>query len=371
MTHTDAIPPVRAVVATALRDGVLPAAAGAIPVGELLAVAAGEGVLPLLEWRLRLADARQSLPEALREGLAHAAREAARMSLHRDAQLRRIAPCLADAGIKTLLLKGPAFARSLYPEPHLRMSGDIDLLFGSRGEAERAAEALAGIGFDRAFSPSSMTYEMTSRMRVDGRVVLELDLHSRLVNLPAFADVFVFEELWAASMPLGGFGDALRTLSPLHAFVHACIHRAVDLYLQAPQRLKWIYDIHLMSLRLDDAGWDGFLHLVHGKRVAGVCLRSILDAVDAFGSPVPVAVLEALHRHAADEPVDWRRLHDWRYMQWRNLKALPNPVARLRWLWERLFPTRSHLRELHGQGSWLRLMGRRAKRARARLRGGS
>lgn len=358
----------RGVIALGLRDGVLPAAASAFPVERLLAVAAEEGVLPLLEWRLR----GQSLPEALREGLSRGAREAAQASLHRDAQLRRIASCLADVGIKSLLLKGPAFARSLYPEPHLRMSGDIDLLFGSRREAESAAEALAGIGFERAFSPTSMTYEMTSRMRVDGRVVLELDLHSRLVNLPAFADVFAFEELWSSSIALAGLGDRLRVLSPLHAFVHACIHRAVDLYLQLPPRLKWLYDLHLMLLRLDAAGdWDGFLHLVRRKRVAGVCLRSIIDTVDAFGSPVPESVLQALHGYAGDESIDWRRLHDWRYMQWRNLKALPNPVARLRWLWERLFPTRSHLRELHGQGSWLRLMGRRAKRARARLRGGS
>lgn len=328
-------------------------------VEALLAAASFEGVLPLLEWRLRSSPLWPQLPALLRDGLAKGAREAAVAALHRDAQLRRISACLASQGIACLLLKGPAFARWLYPQIYLRVSGDVDLLFPSRVVAEQAAEALAKIGFVRAFSPTNMTYEMTSRLWANGRVVLELDLHSGLVNVPAFIEMLAFDELWASSVALPDFGEQLLALCPQHAFVHACIHRAVDLYLQAPPRLKWVYDIHLMIERMDTGGWDGFLQLVRAKRASGVCLRSILDAVAEFDSPVPVQVLDALHRQAAEEPIDWRRLDDWRYMQWQNLKALPGTGAKLRWLWERVFPTQSHLRELHGEGRWSTLMLKR------------
>lgn len=358
----------RAWISRVISSGHAGAGLEGLPFDVVLEEAAFEGVLPLLAWRLRQSHAWPELPAALRDGLERGAREAAVAALHRDAQLRRVSTCLASQGIASLLLKGPAFGRWLYPQPYLRVSGDVDLLFSSRVVAEQAAEALARIGFVRAFSPTSMTYEMSSRLWANGRVVLELDLHSRLVNVPAFMQMLTFDELWESSVALPEFGQELRVLCPLHAFVHACIHRAVDLYLQAPPMLKWVYDIHLMIERMDTGGWDGFLQLVRAKRASGVCLRSILDAVAEFDSPVQVRVLDALHRQAAEEPIDWRRLHDWRYMQWQNLKALPGTGAKLRWLCERVFPTQSHLRELHGEGSWSTLMLRRMGRGLSRLR---
>jgi hypothetical protein len=77
--------------------------------------------------------------------------------------------------------------------------------------------------------------------------------------------------------------------------------------------------------------------------------------------------MEALQRNADAESIDWHRLDDWRYMQWQNLKALPTTGARLRWLWQRLAPSSSHLRHMYGQGSWLALMGRRLRRGMKRL----
>lgn len=337
-------------------------------VESLLEAANSEGVLPLLQWRLRSTSVWQQLPASLRDGLTSGARGAIFAVLQRDAQLKRIAVCLASQGIQCLLLKGPAFARWLYPETYLRVSGDVDLLFPTRVVAEQAAEALARLGFLRAFSPSSMTYEMTSRLWANGRIVLELDLHSRLVNVPAFIEILSFDEIWASSVALPDFGVHLRGLGPQHAFVHACIHRAVDLYLQAPPRLKWVYDIHLMIQRMDTNSWAGFLDLLGAKRASGVCLRSILDSLAAFDSPVPAQVLGTLHQQAAAEPVDWRRLNDWRYMQWCNLRALPSATDRLRWLWERVFPSHSHLRELHGEGGWTTLMLKRFGRGLQRLR---
>lgn len=353
-------------IVRALRDG------DAEPIVDHAAVvlrASQEGVLPLVEWRLRTAGNLDKFPSALREALVQGARTAAKSTLYRDAQLKIISANLARAGIECLLLKGPAFAGWLYPQRYLRVSGDVDLLFVSREVAEHAAELLATVGFQRAFFPSSMTYEMTSRLQVDGVTIVALDIHSRLVNVPAYADIFSFADLWNSSVSIPLLGqDMMRALDPLHSLVHACVHRAVDLYLREPPRLKWIYDIHLMASHMDDEDWTAFLHLVKAKQVAGVCLRSILDAVTTFSSPVPSRVIEALSLQGASESLDWRRLDDWRYMQLRNVKALPTNAARMRWLWERLVPSKSHLHELHGDGNWALLMWRRATRGVRRLR---
>ena len=323
-----------------------------------------EGVLPLLQWRLR--DA--AVPPALEARLAQEARNAAAQSLFREAELRRVAKVLERHGIKALLLKGNALGQWLYPKPYLRVSGDIDLLLKSRAAAEQAASVCTVLGYVLEFSPAASNYEMTSRLVVDGVSRSELDLHSRLLNAAAYAGIFTFDELWRAAMPLPTLGSGLMALCPKHALAHACLNRALDMQIGEPDRLKLLYDIHLLVERMDADPWRHFLSLVAAKQIGGICLRSIDDTVAAFGSAVPADVLEALRRGAEAEPIDWRRLDDWQYMQWQNLKSLPGTWARLQWIWDKVFPTRSHLQELHGEGSWIQLMGRRLVRGFQRLR---
>ena len=323
-----------------------------------------EGVLPLLQWRLR--DA--ALPPALEARLAHEVRNAAAQSLFREAELRRVSTVLERHGIKTLLLKGNALGQWLYPKPYLRVSVDIDLLLESRAAAEQAAIACTELGYALAFAPGASNFEMTSRLVVDGVSRSELDLHCRLLNAAAYADIFTFGELWHDAMPLPAFGGGLKALSPLHAFAHACLNRALDMQIGEPDRLKLLYDIHLLIEQMEADAWRQFLSLVVSKQIGGICLRSIDDTVAAFGSAVPADVLEALRRDAEAEPIDWRRLDDWRYMQWQNLKSLSGTWAKLQWIWDKVFPTRSHLQELHGEGRWIQLMGRRLVRGFQRLR---
>lgn len=209
---------------------------------------------------------------------------------------------------------------------------------------------------------------MTARRVVDGVNLGELDLHYRLLNAPAYANIFAFDELWAESVALPALGGgSLRGLSPRHAFAHACLNRALDMQIGVPDRLKLLYDLHLMLGRLDDPAWQDLLALVARKGISGVCLRSIEDTVAALGTELSAGTCEALRGAAAREPLDRRRLHDWRYMQWRNLRALPGWAARVRWLWQRLLPTDGYLRAQYGEGSRLKLIAHRLRRGLARL----
>ena len=353
----------RAALIAALRDGRVDA--GVEGAGtELIRTAQDEGVLPLLESRLR----GTTMPSAVHANLAEAGRTAAVQALFREMELRKVAEVLAGHGINTLLLKGNALGQWLYSEPYLRVTCDIDLLFESRAVAGQAAAAFGEIGYGLGFSPATSNYEMTSRLVVDGVSRSELDLHCRLLNAPAYADIFPFDELWHAAMPLPALGGGLMALCPLHALAHACLNRALDMQIGVPDQLKLLYDIHLLVGRMDADAWQQFLTMVGAKRISGICVRSITDTVATFDSPVPMQVMQALHLQAAEEPIDWRRLDDWRYMQWQNLKSLPGAWAKLNWIWGKTFPTPSHLHELHGEGGWLQLMGRRLLRGLQRLR---
>jgi len=124
-------------------------------------------------------------------------------------------------------------------------------------------------------------------------------------------------------LPWPKLGSGLMGLGPRHALAYACLNRALDMQIGEPDRLKLLYDIHLLVERMDADAWRQFLLLVASKQIGGICLRSIGDAGAAFGSAVPADVLEALRRGAEEGPIDWRRLDDWRHMQWPNSKSLP------------------------------------------------
>ncbi len=355
-------------IAAALRDGTVCRQLDGLGVDELVAVAQYEHVLPLLEWRLRNGVSWEGLPESFRRAVGEGARTAAIRSLFRESEQQRISKVLAETGLRALLLKGNALALWLYPQPYLRATSDIDLLFASREEAHRAANALVVLGYELAYNPGSMNYEMTSRLSSRGIRRSELDLHFRLINSVLYADIFSFEELWTPSFLLDGIDDSLKALAPDHALANACLNRALDLQNKEPDRLKLLYDIHLMLARMDEPAWEAFIAMMRVKGICGVCLRSIEDAIEILATPVPASAMEELRECAEAEPLDYHRLHDWRYMQWQSLKALRTLRERLRWLWERLVPTHDHLQELHGRDAGLTvLLWRRLRRGLARL----
>ena len=124
----------RAWISRVISSGHAGAGLEGLPFDVVLEEAAFEDALPWLEWRLRDAV----LPPEQRASLSRAARTAAAQSLFREAELRRVATVLERHGIRALLLKGNALGQWLYPEPYLRVSGDIDLLLASRAAASRA-----------------------------------------------------------------------------------------------------------------------------------------------------------------------------------------------------------------------------------------
>jgi hypothetical protein len=306
----------------------------------LLALAQEEGVTALVASRLPDTPVRTLMVDATR-GLAAA-------SMLRIAECERVFSLLAQVGREALLLKGSALACWLYPAPHLRECADIDLLLDSRDDVAEAARLFAGHGYALGYEQGETAYELVCRREGGGRMRMDLDLHWALNNAPVFARAFGFDELLAASIALPAIAVNARGLGPVHALLHACMHRAINLYTGVDDRLKWLYDIHLLADRLQSQEWDEVLRLCRERRLSGVCVAGLDAAADWFGPAAPAAVVTALRAMPLDGGVDGQRLHDWRYMHRMNLRALPGWRARGAWLARKLFPTRAHLREMHG-----------------------
>lgn len=306
----------------------------------------------------------------LGERLAVRARSVAGLELARHAELTRVLAMLEDARIEVLLLKGTALAYWLYPAPHLRECGDLDLLFESRAEAERAATLLEEVGYELVYVPGELSYEMPCRRAGGVGLGVEVDMHWKLVNAPVFADVLTFEELYSTSIPVPRVAPSARGLSPVHALLHAAINRAMNLHTGVGDRLVWLYDVHLLARELQPDGWQELVALCKARGMSGVCDEALCAAEAAFGAGAPAKVRTALWEQRTREALDARRLSDWRYMQTRNLAALPDARTRARWLWQRAAPSREQLRARYGanEDQW-RLLWRRLQGGLRKLRG--
>ena len=338
--------------------------AGAPGADELLNRAQSEGVLALLGQRV--SQLRQAPPELL-EALAAAERSLAASAMLLEAECRRVLAVL-PAGLPVLLLKGSALAYWLYPQPFLRECSDIDLLLPTRADAEQAAALLVPLGYAMHHQPDDLAHELLCRRNAVRGMRVDLDVHWRLVNAPVFATIFSFEELHAASIPLPKLGPNARGLGPVHAFAHAALHRAINLSAGIGDRLKWLYDLQLLSVGFNDVDWQALTDLCAQRRISGLCAGAIEATAASFGATAPPEVLATLRAAAPQDRLDAQRLLDWRYMQTRNLAALPSWGLRLGWLWQSVFPPTGYLHELYGpdQGRMALLM-ERGKRAWQRL----
>ena len=325
---------------------------------DLVAAARYEGIVALVGWHLQQAARESAFTEAksalivpleVTKAFTTAAREEVLVSMIIESESRRVLGLMADAGIPGLLLKGSALAHWVYPQPHLRACGDVDLLLPSREAAEQLSARLTASGYERSETSGELVaYELLCRRAVSGDWKIDIDIHWRLANSPLFANAFTFDELMADSVALPNLAPNARGLGPVHALIHACVHRALNLSIGVGDKLKWQYDLELVRANFTPGDWRRLVDLSISKGLAGVVINALENAAWVFGSQLPHEWTAALASAESAETLDAQRLSDWRYMQHRTFKSLPTAFLKLRWLWQRLFPSLDYLQYLYG-----------------------
>lgn len=312
----------------------------------------------MVDWRLQPAARESSVTQAkgalaippdVIKAFTTGARNEAVVSMVIEGESRRMLGLMAEAGIPGLLLKGSALAYWAYSQPHLRACSDVDLLLPSREAAEQLSDRLTASGYKRSKTSGELVaYELLCRRPVSDDWHVEIDIHWRLANSPLFANAFTFDELMADSVALPNLAPNARGLGLVHALIHACVHRALNLSIGVGDKLKWQYDLELVLANFTPADWRRLVDISIKKGLAGVVLDGIENAARTFESQLPRAWTTALASAESTEILDARRLSNWRYMQRMTFRSLPTAFLKLRWLWQRLFPSLDYLRYLYG-----------------------
>jgi len=212
---------------------------GDVPWQELLLVAKGQGMLPLLSWELRRTCA-PLLPVRWEAALQEAFHANGRRNLRLTRDLTLALSALERAGVEAVAWKGPLLAATAYGNLGLREFSDLDILV-RRPDLESASAVLVGLGYERAnYMPRQRERQF---LRAENEIMftregLLVDLHWRLAS-QRYALRLEPNDIWRRLRPAQLAGVAVRTLAPEDLLLALCFHGAQHSW----ERLSWICDI--------------------------------------------------------------------------------------------------------------------------------
>ncbi len=142
--------------------------------------------------------------------------------LHEETKI--IFKSLKSAGIEFTPMKGILLAETVYPEKHLRFIRDIDLLFPSIAELQRAEALMPTLGYESVYS-----YDRETLLRKTRSVfAIECDMHRSLSFFHYFEYPSKIKSLWETASEKRVGGVKVRVMNAEHMLLVLCLHSFYD-----------------------------------------------------------------------------------------------------------------------------------------------
>jgi hypothetical protein len=269
------------------------------------------------------------LPPEQRSGLHAQLTRNARAALANTARTAAVVRLLEEAGVASIVLKGPLLARQLYGDLAARVAGDVDVLV-PESTLLTAARALADAGYRH---PTPITPESLRRLRKAEHDVafvhpadeILVELHADIAQ-PHYGYRPDLAAWWAARRPADIGGATVSVLSPEHAYLLSALHAAKHRW----NRLDLVMDLAAYAESdLDRAA-------VRREAARAWLLGPVETGEAVVASVYHDAPLESsLVRQAMSQMVDTKEFGRWRGLRF-DVQLRHQWVDKLRYVWRRL-----------------------------------
>jgi len=194
-----------------------------------------------------------------------------------SAELRQICSALAAAQVRVLVLKGCAWAYSVYPVPWSRPRADIDLLVHP-SDRTRAHDVLLALGFVQAHRVSGdlVSFQQAYSRTVAGGFTCAVDLHWMVTNRLAVGRRLDVAALFANSRPLDAAGEEARELDLVDAITVACLHPLA--HHPDDVELKWWLDVVLLAQQLSPGDVEALVQRAAARGVSPLLAHALEQA---------------------------------------------------------------------------------------------
>lgn len=315
---------------------------------EVLAALRSHWILPLFYWRLRSLPSDFQPPESIIDRLRRTFLQSRVSCMRMERQLSEILCAFQEEGVRALVLRGPGLGWTVYPDPALRPSSDIDLLVHP-GQMVTARAVLQRLGYKCLGKRFEITRDFFREEEFIHRELprenFPVDLHWIHWELHPFfksSGEETVQDLFYRARQVEYSALSFETLHPVDAVIQGTIHATI--IHKDDMRLIWLYDTVLLARQLRvpqdwltlqerSVSWRARLPVEYGLRMAQVW----------FGLQLPeeLSDFDKWPRPTEDELALWSNgsRHNWIAVLLK--RALSNPVMfvrRLRSLLSLLIP---------------------------------
>jgi hypothetical protein len=197
---------------------------------EVLASAFWHGIAPLLYNNLKDIQESYLIPREIMDQMRTAYHGNLARNMYLYAELKRILETFCDKGVKVIVLKGAALAKTVYGDIGLRPMGDIDLLV-KREDLPHAENIMSGLGYNFQGNMSPDWYrenhQHISYVHSEKNIPVEIHWHIankshpfRIRNL----GTDIIERWWERAQNIEVSGSKTLMLCPEDLILHLCLH---------------------------------------------------------------------------------------------------------------------------------------------------
>lgn len=284
-----------------------------IAVGEwhiFLSHLPSHGILPLIAWHLRSWPEDCRPPGEIMAFLSRVLVSGGARSLRLGRQIQVLTRALEEAKIPVLLLKGPALARTVYPDPALRHSSDIDLLVKPE-DVLKCEPVFSQLGY----TCPEHTFHFAAQDR--HHQVFFPSGNGSHVELHWVADssFHMFSPGWLKNAFDRKIQVTAEDLSfyTLHPVDHLTILAHHHVFMHQSLRLDWIYDIALLKDTLTANDWAD---------IRSSCVSNHIRI------PLELALKVSVLWGTNDIPEEYRNFSTWPSVSVREQKLWKHAVTR-------------------------------------------
>ena len=218
---------------------------------NLLSILKFHWILPLLYWRIGSLPPEVRPPQSITDHMRMAFLESHVRSLRMERQLGEILNAFQGEGVRALVLRGPALAWSVYPNPALRPSSDLDLLVLPEQvvQARAILEHLDYKCLSKRFEVAKDFFreeDFVHKKKPSNNLVVDLHwIHWELHPFFGISRDVGVHDLFHRALKVKSSSLTFETLHPVDALINAAIH--MGMIHSRDMRLIWICDIALLA----------------------------------------------------------------------------------------------------------------------------
>ncbi|MGR3219732.1 MAG: nucleotidyltransferase domain-containing protein, partial [Candidatus Anammoxibacter sp.] len=206
---------------------------------------------PLLYWKVGRLPSELRPPEEISGQMRQAFLYNRAQCFKIEAQLNEILNAFNSRGIEVIVLKGYGLAKTVYPDPATRPSGDIDLLVHP-DKFTKARTLLKGLGYkclvERFEIIKGFHWDEVFTRKTNGKTNLDIELHWDLHRCFGNKRNTDIDGLFDRAVSVELAGSSFKVLHHVDALVFCALHMLMTH--NEHIRLLWIYDCAMIARRL-------------------------------------------------------------------------------------------------------------------------